>query len=148
MMDETAAARIVRRAIDSCYARGLNLTPLRRRVLEVVAASPIPVSAVAISERLSDPGKHLASQAVYPTLDFLMEAALVRHVGLRKAYICCDPHTSGDCDVLLVCMACGGVSEIAAEPVQECINRVASRRRFVPGSRPMEIEGSCSACQD
>ena len=147
MTDEMTAARTVRRAIDSCYARGLNLTPLRRRVLEVVAAATTPVSAIAIAERLSDPARHLAPQAVYPTMDFLMEAALVRHVGLRKAYVCCDPHTAGDCAILLVCTACDCVSEIAAEPLRACINRTASLRRFVSGRRPMEIEGLCSACQ-
>lgn len=147
MMDETAEAKIVRRAIDSCYARGLNFTPLRRRVLEVVAASSMPVSAITIAERLSDPARRLASQAVYPTLDFLMEASLVRHVGLSKAYVCCDPHAADDCAALLVCRVCGSVSEITADPVREAINHAAAQRGFVPGRRPIEIEGCCSACE-
>lgn len=147
MINETSAARIVRTAVDSCYARGLNLAPLRRRVLEVVAASSIPMSALAIAERLSDPVRQLAPQALYPTLDFLMTASLVRHVSLRKAYVCCDPHKAGDFAVLLVCTVCGTVSETSAEPVWERINRVAFKRRFVLGTRPIEIEGCCAACQ-
>lgn len=147
MADWSTADSIVGRAVDSCYARGLNLTPLRRRVLEVVAASPKPVSALAIAERLSEPPRRLVAQGLYPALKFLMAAGLVRHVGLLKAYVCRDPRMVGDCSALLVCHVCGSVSEVASEPLRDSIEKAAVPRGFVPGDRPVEIEGCCEGCR-
>lgn len=147
MTDGMNVAMIVGRAIETCYTRGLNLTPLRRRVLEVLAASSVPVSVTAIAEHLSAPSKHILPQGLYPTLDFLVEAGLVRHIGLRKAYLCREPDAVGGRALILVCIACESVVEIDAEPVLECIDRAASVRRFLSGGRAMEIEGRCSVCQ-
>jgi hypothetical protein len=89
-----ASSEFVAEAAESCRQRGLNLTPIRRRVLEVVAASTVPVPAYAIVYQLSDT-KLVAPPTIYRALEFLIEAGFVRHLALRRAYICCTQPVGG-----------------------------------------------------
>lgn len=131
-------------AVESCRRRGLNMTPIRRRVLEVVAASPTPLAAYAIIHRLSGP-KLLGPPTVYRALDFLVEAGFVRHLALRKAFVLCarpdEPFVA-----VLTCTACGDTSETPSEEVRAAIAQFASATGFAPHGRAIEIEGRCASC--
>lgn len=131
-------------AADSCRHRGLNMTPIRRRVLEVVAASPVPLAAYAIIHRLSGT-KLLGPPTVYRALEFLVEAGFVRYLALRKAFVRCsmpdEPFVA-----VLTCTACGDTSEVTSEEVRVAMARFASSTGFAPHPRAIEIEGRCATC--
>ncbi|TXN00401.1 transcriptional repressor [Methylobacterium sp. WL64] len=131
-------------AAESCRCRGLNMTPIRRRVLEVVAASPVPLAAYAIIHRLSDT-KLLGPPTVYRALEFLVEAGFVRHLALRKAFVLCarpgEPFVA-----VLTCTDCGDTSEVTSEEVRAAMVRFASATGFAPHGRAIEIEGRCATC--
>ena len=131
-------------ATESCRRRGLNMTPIRRRVLEVVAASPAPIAAYAIIHRLSDT-KLLGPPTVYRALEFLVEAGFVRHLALRKAFVLCarpdEPFVA-----VLTCTACGNTSEVLSEEIRAAIALFASSTGFAPNGHAIEIEGRCATC--
>lgn len=131
-------------AVESCHRRGLTMTPIRRRVLEVVAESPVPLAAYAIIHRLSGT-KLLAPPTVYRALEFLVEAGFVRHLVTRKAFVLCaradEPFVA-----VLICTDCGDASEMAVEEVRNAVGRYASSTGFTPFGRALEIEGRCALC--
>ena len=131
-------------AAENCRNRGLNMTPIRRRVLEVVAASPVPIAAYAIIHQLSGT-KLLGPPTVYRALEFLVEAGFVPHLALRKAFVLCtrpdEPFVA-----VLTCTACGDTIEVASEEVRAAMARFASSTGFTPHGRAIEIEGWCASC--
>ena len=76
-----------------CAKRGARLTPIRRRVLELIWASHKPSGAYDILEALSQEsrGKRIAPPTVYRALDFLLEQGLIHRLESLNAFIGC-PH--------------------------------------------------------
>jgi len=144
---EPETSSFVEAAVRTCHERGLNLTPIRRRVLEVVGASAVPVSAYAIVHQLSG-SKLLGPPTVYRALEFLEKAGFVRHLALRKAYVRCALTPEAPTSALLLCTDCGSVSEAASREMGEIIGRLAAETGFEPCGRVIEIEGRCAACRD
>ncbi|MCB1576305.1 MAG: transcriptional repressor, partial [Xanthomonadales bacterium] len=56
-----------------CGERGLRLTPIRLRVLELLAESTVPVKAYDLLDDLKDGPGAAAPPTVYRALDFLLE---------------------------------------------------------------------------
>ena len=132
-------------AVESCHRRGLNLTPIRRRVLEVVAASDGPVSAYAIIHRLSGT-KLLAPPTIYRALEFLVEAGFVRHLALRKAFVC---RSLADAEpmAVLICTGCGSVAESASELIRRTVTLLTEASGFEASNQAIEIQGRCATCR-
>jgi len=63
-----------------CAERGVRLTPIRKRVLELVWASHKPLGAYAILEKLTDEGHKPAPPTVYRALEFLLEQGLIHRI--------------------------------------------------------------------
>ena len=57
----------------ACDARGLKLTPMRRRVLELIAVADKPVKAYDLLDQLRPEVARAAPTQVYRALDFLIE---------------------------------------------------------------------------
>src|SRR5215472_4772220 len=72
-----------------CTERGERLTPMRRRVLETLAASHRPLGAYEIIDRLADSAPRPAPITVYRALDFLLANGLVHRIESRNAFIAC-----------------------------------------------------------
>src|SRR6202161_3353860 len=72
---------------SACDSEGLHLTPLRRRVLTILAESPAPLGAYAIIDQLSRrEGKPIAPPTVYRTLDFFLDHGFVYKIERRSAH--------------------------------------------------------------
>src|SRR3990172_11321269 len=76
-------------AEKTCFARGVRLTNLRRRVLELVWRSHEPVKAYDILDKLRDEHAGSAPPTVYRALDFLQAEGMVHKIESLHAYICC-----------------------------------------------------------
>ena len=64
-------------AEDLCSKRGVRLTAIRKRVLELVWASHQPLGAYAILDKLTAEGHKPAPPTVYRALEFLLEQGLI-----------------------------------------------------------------------
>jgi Fur family zinc uptake transcriptional regulator len=74
-----------------CAQKGLRLTALRRRVLELVWQSHKPLGAYDILAVLSEQdGRRAAPPTVYRALDFLLENGLVHRISSLNAFVGCD----------------------------------------------------------
>ena len=98
-----------------CAARGQRLTPIRRQVLEMLAASHRTLGAYEIMDRLAGEGPRPAPITVYRALDFLLENGLVHRIESRNAFLACiaehEEAETGATTVFLICERCGAVGE-------------------------------------
>src|SRR6201996_9536318 len=95
-----------------CAERGEHLTPMRRHVLEILAASHKPLGAYEIMDTAARSVPRPAPITVYRALDFLRENGLVHRIESRNAFVACvHHHSGGDPVVFLICERCGIVRE-------------------------------------
>ena len=134
------------RAESSCAERGLRLTPLRRRVLELVWKSHEPVKAYDLLQTLSAEKKGAAPPTVYRALDFLRGEGFVHRIESLNAYIGCGE--PGHCHTqFLICNRCGTVAELDDSEIGSLIDRKASRLGFEIRHQTLEVQGLCTPCR-
>lgn len=134
------------RADALCAQRGLRLTAIRRRVLELIWENHRPTKAYDLLGAISAERGNAAPPTVYRALDFLLEAGLVHKIESLNAFIGCDAgHDSGH-PKFLICRSCERVAEIPSPEVDSAIAREADRAGFTVDRETIEIGGLCDAC--
>ncbi|MGC9007798.1 MAG: Fur family transcriptional regulator [Halothiobacillaceae bacterium] len=139
-------AHALNQAETLCQNHGARLTPLRRRVLELIWASHEAVKAYDILSRLSSEDHTVKPPTVYRALDFLLEQGLVHRVDSLNAFVGCShpdkPHEAR----LLICTRCGRVDELATPELDDAIARALAPTGFQPTRARLEIHGLCADC--
>ena len=131
-----------------CIKRGERLTPMRRHVLEVLAASHKPLGAYEIMDRAAADGTRPAPITIYRALDFLRDNGLVHRIESRNAFVACvSRHETGEMVVFLICEHCGAVGEAPSAAVAEQLKTAARGAGFRPKAPVIEISGICAHCQ-
>lgn len=130
-----------------CTERGERLTPMRRQVLEALAASHRPLGAYEIIDRLGAKGPRPAPITVYRALDFLLANGLAHRIESLNAFIACiNNHASGTPVVFLICEQCGAVGEAPSSAVGAALLAAAEQAAFTPKAPVIEIAGICGHC--
>ncbi len=133
----------------TCARDGVQLTPLRRRVLDVFSGSSAPLGAYAILEELSRrEGKQVAPPTVYRTLDFLLEHGFVHKIESLNAFAPCEHLGHAHHGMLVVCETCGRSEEIEDAAVMQAIALTASYSGFRPRQVMVEAKGLCLRCAE
>ena len=131
-----------------CRERGARLTPLRRRVLEIIWESHAPMGAYDVLERMNENGGRSAPPTVYRTLDFLLKHGLIHRIESRKAFVGCSTPGNAHKAQFFICRDCGTVAETHSEEIGEAIEASATRAGFLVETPVMEINGRCQECHD
>lgn len=126
-----------------------RLTPLRRRVLELVCESHTPVGAYDLLARLGGERRtRAAPPTIYRALDFLMEHGLIHRINSLNAYVACfGPHWPHDA-CLFICERCRTVDESEAVSLRRAIDRKAADSGFRVRNQTIEVTGLCRACAE
>jgi len=141
----TAMARME----QCCLDKGLRLTPLRRKVMETLAHSHVPLGAYELVERLGPEGDRPPPMSVYRVLDFLVAEGLAHRIESRNAFLACgQPHAGGEVAVFLICERCGLTREVASHAVGRDLSWAARAAGFEPRQRVLEVAGVCARCRD
>lgn len=136
-----------RQVEDICAQRGLQLTPIRRQVLELLARARAPLGAYAVIDQLSrTQGKTIAPPTAYRALEFLVENGFVFKIASTNAYAPCDHLGHDHHGLLLICSRCGRADEIESPTIDALLAETAARVGFRPQRQVIEIEGLCGAC--
>lgn len=145
--DHRACVRTaLRDAEEFCEARGLRLTPIRRRVLELIWQSHRPSGAYELLERLTADGHKPSPPTVYRALDFLLEHGLVHRVNSRNAFVGCTHPGDVHMVQLYICDACGVAVEQVDASLNRRIQRSAEAMNFRIREQTVEIAGLCPLC--
>jgi Fur family zinc uptake transcriptional regulator len=137
----------VKQVEEICAQRGLQLTPVRRQVLELLARAKAPLGAYAVIDQLSQAqAKTVAPPTAYRALDFLVDNGFVYKISSTNAYAPCDHLGHHHHGMLLICSRCGRADEIESPGVDALLAETAARVGFRPQRQVVEIEGLCGAC--
>ncbi len=142
------SAEAISHAEALCAERGERLTPMRRRVLEVLAASHKPLGAYEIIELIGGNGARPAPITIYRALDFLRENGFVHRIESRNAFLACvRDHAAEPAVAFLICEQCGAVGEAPASAVASSLAAAARHAGFMPKMSVIEITGVCAHCR-
>jgi Fur family zinc uptake transcriptional regulator len=130
-------------------APAAELTPGRRRILDVLAAAGRPLGAYEMIDRLAAAtGKRPAPISIYRALDFLVDNGLVHRLASRNAFLACGHgHAASEPVVFLICDTCGEVKEATSAEIRTSLDGVASEAGFSARSRVIELAGECARCR-
>lgn len=136
------------RAEALCAQRAVRLTPIRRRVLELIWRSHEPVGAYAMLDVLRVEGFNAQPPTIYRALEFLSEQGLIHRLESRNAFIGCPSPDHPHQALYLICTQCGTVEEREDSPaLASALNALADRAGFHIAGRTLELTGLCRACQ-
>lgn len=134
-------------AEEICAEKGLKLTTVRRRVLEILLSHHKALGAYEILEQLQKEGFAGQPPLVYRSLDFLVKNRLVHKVEKMNAFVACA-HPNADHDpAFLICRSCNDVAETLADTRKNPVRLDAKTSGFQIESTIIEVEGLCPSCQ-
>ena len=134
------------RAEAVCRERGVRLTPLRRRVLELVWGSHRAIKAYDLLAALSDGEVAAKPPTVYRTLEFLMAQGLVHRIDSLNAFVGCPQPNQRHSAQFLICGDCGDVSEMNAASIDRAVADQAADSGFALSRKIIELHGKCPRC--
>jgi Fur family transcriptional regulator, ferric uptake regulator len=128
-------------------ARGMRLTPQRRRIVEALSALEHGTPDAVAARVAEDGGAALPLSTIYRGLDALEELGIVSHTHLdhrAPTYHLADHATH----IHLVCLGCGTVSEAPIGMAAEFAGNVRDATGFDPDVTHMAIHGWCASCRE
>ncbi|MGE0740581.1 MAG: transcriptional repressor [Hyphomonadaceae bacterium] len=139
-------AETIAEAQTRCTAAGESLTPLRRRVLELLIDQNGPTKAYDLLP-LIDRDKQAKPPTVYRALDFLVRMGLAHRIESMNAFVACDVGACARSTIFLICERCGGAEEFDAGHALVDLAEAAQRDGFTIRRTMIEASGLCAACQ-
>jgi Fur family zinc uptake transcriptional regulator len=139
-------AKALATAEKVCARQNKQLTPIRRRVLELIWNRHAPIRAYDILGGLKKSDGALAPPTVYRVLEFLLEAGLIHRIDALNAFIGCESPSDGHACQILVCSSCKRVQELDDPAIIEVLSQKAKAAGFTAAAQSVEIKGLCASC--
>jgi Fur family transcriptional regulator, zinc uptake regulator len=130
-----------------CKARDLQLTAIRRRVLELVWNRHAPIGAYDILGALKKGEGAIAPPTVYRALEFLLDAGLIHRIDSLNAFIGCETPEEQHTGQFLVCRSCNRVTELDDPAISKLLEKKAREAGFTAITQSVEIKDVCVDCQ-
>lgn len=135
------------RATAVAQERGVRLTPVRRRTLEILLEEHRALGAYEVLDRLAASGFGNQPPVAYRALDFLVEQGFAHRVQRLNAFAAClHPGEVHDA-AFLICRKCNAVAETPATRVRAALEAAAAPSGFVIERSNIEAVGLCPACR-
>ena len=134
-------------AEEYCRERGEKLTPIRRKVLELLLNSGRATKAYSLLDDMRQIHPGSAPPTVYRALDFLLTAGLVHRIESINAFTVCHDLTQCQHGILVVCQQCGNVTELHQPKLRQALVAQIEDAGYRLASDEIELKGLCSACQ-
>jgi Fur family transcriptional regulator, zinc uptake regulator len=134
-------------ADEYCRERGEKLTPIRRKVLELLLNSGRATKAYSLLDEMRQIHPGSAPPTVYRALDFLLSAGLVHRIESINAFTVCHDLTQCQHGILVVCQQCGSVTELHQPKLRQALVAQIEDAGYRLASDEIELKGLCSACQ-
>lgn len=129
-----------------CANKGLQFTPVRRRVLEILLQEHRAMGAYDILPILAEEGLGKQPPVVYRALDFLTTNGFVHKVERLNAYVACNHPGKNHAPAFMICRECSLVVETESRPAAG-LKSAAKDLGFAIEATVMEVEGLCPNCQ-
>jgi Fur family zinc uptake transcriptional regulator len=158
------AASFVAAVERACRERGLRLTPIRARVLGLIAEHGKPIKAYDLLDHLradkarasarrddagddEDAAGAAAPPTVYRALDFLLANGFIHKLESVNAFVACHHPNSAQHSVpFLICDRCHAAVELEDRRIVALLDEQARALGFVPQAQTLEVHGLCARC--
>lgn len=129
-----------------CKREGLRLTPVRRKVLEILLLEHRALGAYAILDLLREAGFKSQPSVAYRALDFLLEHGFVHKIELLNAFVACAHPGDKHAPAFMICRLCAAVAEAQIAPARGGLRADAEATGFQIERTVVEAEGVCPSC--
>ena len=144
--DHDSCISVALTAADAaCAARKVRMTPVRRRVLEILLESHSALGAYDVLARLDAEGLGSKPPVAYRALAFLVEQGFAHRIERFNAFIACMHPGAAHDPAFMICRKCGTVAE--AQASSRSLTQAAAANGFQLEQTMIEAEGICPACQ-
>ena len=137
---------LLARADGLCADKGLRLTPVRRRTLEILLEAHRALGAYDVLERLTADGFGHQPPVAYRALEFLVDHGFAHRVQRLNAFAACmhpgEPHSPA----FFICSACESVAEAPVAEVRDALEAAAGEIGFTVERVNLEAVGLCPSC--
>lgn len=130
-----------------CRERGEKLTPIRRKVLELLLTSGRATKAYSLLDEMRQIHPGSAPPTVYRALDFLLSAGLVHRIESINAFAVCHDLTQCQHGILVVCQQCGNVTELHEPQLRQALVTQIEAAGYRLSGDGIELKGLCAQCQ-
>ncbi|QBQ99974.1 Fur family transcriptional regulator [Paraburkholderia pallida] len=130
-----------------CRERGEKLTPIRRKVLELLLTSGRATKAYSLLDEMRQIHPGSAPPTVYRALDFLLSAGLVHRIESINAFTVCHDLTQCQHGILVVCQQCGNVTELHEPKLRQALVAQIEAAGYRLSGDGIELKGVCAQCQ-
>lgn len=127
-----------------CAERGVQFTPIRRRVLEILLEAHAAMGAYDVLGRLAAEGLGSKPPVAYRALGFLTDQGFAHRIERLNAFVACAHPGAAHDPAFLICRACGAVAEAEGAAPMAAPAKAAG---FVIEQTVLEAEGLCPECQ-
>ena len=131
-----------------CARESLRLTPVRRKVLELLLQEHRALGAYAILDMLREAGFGSQPPVAYRALDFLAEHGFVHKIERLNAFVACVHPEETHSPAFMICRLCDAVAETRSAPAKGVLGTAAREVGFRIERTVVEAEGVCPACAD
>lgn len=132
----------------TCRESGLRLTPIRKRVLEILLEEHKAMGAYDILDRLRAENRNAQPPVAYRALDFLVSHGFAHKLQRLNAFIACCHPDDAHTPIFMICNKCDSVAEADIGEGINAVDRAANELGFKIDRRVIEAEGLCPACQE
>lgn len=145
--------QILIHAKDICEANGVKLTVKREKILRVLLAAKLPLSAYEIIELCrSEYDLRISPISIYRMLNVLESQSLIHKLKSANKYIACihitcdHEHTSPQ---FLICYECGKVTELeVSNEMLKSLKMSITNAGFIAETMQLELDCLCLSCSE
>jgi len=145
MVDRVAHSLAAAEAL--IHERGVTLTPIRRRVLEMILEAKRPLGAYALLTNLRTKAGSAMPPTIYRALDFLIAQGFVHKIESNNTFVACNEVRRAHSSHFVMCRMCGRTEEFIDAPVAAKLRRRAATRGFKIERQVIELHGICADCR-
>lgn len=125
---------------------GQRLTPVRRRVLQILLEAHKAMGAYDVLERLTAEGYGNQPPVAYRALEFLEEQGLAHRIRRLNAFTACMHPGEAHAPAFLICRECHAVAEAPGIGVRAALAEAAKAVGFTVERATVEAMGLCPGC--
>ncbi|WP_425037987.1 Fur family transcriptional regulator [Primorskyibacter sp. S187A] len=143
----TCISDAIDKATRHCAEAGVQLTPTRRRVLEILLEQHRAMGAYEILDILRADGLSAQPPVAYRALDFLVAQGFAHKIERLSAFVACAHPGEDHLPAFLICTQCEHVAEASADVPPGALRSMADAAGFAIDRTVVEATGTCPNCQ-
>lgn len=129
-----------------CKSRGVQLTPIRRKVLEILHSHENGLKAYELLACIQEHQANATPPTVYRALDFLIEHGLVHKIESINQFIACRHESHPLPELFMICRHCGKITELHDHALMQALMDCIRKTGHQPDCREVEVTTTCPDC--